>query len=126
MHIQLATQKPFTKILFLEIPKKKNTEVSLLKSLFIGIPLKVKRIPIDNFQKIKNGVVYFPYSSDIEQKHIGTYRVTEQIFWFGTDKYGRDFFSRILYGSRISLSIGLIAVLLSLIIGITFGLISIL
>ena len=45
----------------------------------------------------------------------------ESIFLLGTDEQGRDLFSRILHGSRTSLTIGLIGVAMSLTLGITLG-----
>lgn len=41
--------------------------------------------------------------------------------WFGTDEYGRDVFSRILYGGRYSLLIGLLATAFSLVAGVFIG-----
>jgi len=47
--------------------------------------------------------------------------LTTRTYWLGTDKAGRDELSRLLLGTRISLGIGLVAVLISLVIGVSVG-----
>ena len=42
-------------------------------------------------------------------------------YLLGADKYGRDIFSRMIYGSRISLSIGLVAIVVTFILGVSIG-----
>ena len=45
-------------------------------------------------------------------------------YWFGTDMLGRDVYSRVLYGARVSLTVGLAVAILSTLIGLTIGLVT--
>ena len=63
---------------------------------------------------------YSPYKIDI----LHSLRGSTADHWLGTDENGRDVFSRVLFGARTSLLIGLVAVLFSAAAGILLGLIS--
>ena len=56
-----------------------------------------------------------------QQDYITQHLIATRTFWLGTDRYGRDILSRLLVGSRVTLAVGMVAVLLSLTIGIILG-----
>jgi peptide/nickel transport system permease protein len=59
-------------------------------------------------------LILLGYSQSYRQKKT----LLKKDLYLGTDKYGRDLLSRMLIGSRVSISIGVVAVLISLIVGI--------
>ena len=62
-----------------------------------------------------------PYSPLVQ--HPGSeLAVPSGTFWVGTDEFGRDLFSRIVYGSRISLFVGVLAVVIGSVVGVSSGL----
>ncbi|MGK5509605.1 ABC transporter permease [Brevibacillus formosus] len=61
-----------------------------------------------------------PYSYSDQSLLIKNQEISAE-HWFGTDELGRDMFARTWYGARISLTIGIVAALIDLVIGVTVG-----
>lgn len=70
--------------------------------------------------------VFAPYAAHFSPDEMTGIPKTapNSVYWFGTDNYGRDIFSRILYGSRVSLQVGIIAVGIAASAGYVLGLVS--
>lgn len=64
-----------------------------------------------------------PYSP-AKQKIIESLKPPSAAHWLGTDELGRDIFSRVLYGGRVSLQVGVVSVGLAMLVGTTLGLIA--
>jgi len=79
---------------------------------------KTKRLPLRIFVK---GDPYKLWNLIPADRHLFGLANEERIYLFGADRLGRDLFSRIIYGSRISLSIGLVGVTISLVLGVLIG-----
>ena len=108
---------------------------NLFHKLLFGQKLNFKKIPIVYHEIINDTVFFIEYPNSFDKNKLkkilindliidnNTYIHTQK-FILGTDKFGRDLFSRIILGSRLSLSVGLFSVFISLIIGLLFGLLA--
>jgi oligopeptide transport system permease protein len=63
---------------------------------------------------------YSPYAQDLTRRFVGP----SASFWFGTDEFGRDMWTRVWAGTRVSLYIAFLAALLDMFVGVTYGAIS--
>lgn len=133
MHLSIHSQPPGFETKMLLVPQKNG---SRKQYFFSGNLNPDEEIPIEEIRWLENGLEFkrvgnatdyfetlrldqFPEGttqSSIEKNYIKIKK-----FYLGTDKYGRDLLSRLLIGSRISISIGFVAVIISLIIGILLG-----
>ena len=133
MHLSIHSKKPGFEVKMLNIPSQLENTQSFFSKLFFGTINTDTEIPITDV-KVENGQLsYTEYASDgligeTKQIPISSFpnndyqkHIKQKTFLFGTDKYGRDYLSRILIGARISFFIGFIAVFISLAIGIFMG-----
>src|SRR5829696_418125 len=60
---------------------------------------------------------YDPYASD----YAATWQKPNAAHWLGTDDLGRDVLARLIYGSRISISVGILSQLVIVLIGLPLG-----
>ncbi len=128
-HIEIHTERPLFKTLLFKDYSKNKVNQSWLNRIFYGNKNHPLEKPINSY-KIKNDTLVlqlFSKDSGVIKSEIiplngkNDYKIETKTFYLGTDKYGRDYLSRMLVGTRISFFIGFIAVFISLIIGITIG-----
>ena len=130
MHLSIHSKSIGFKTKMVVIKNRKMLEKK--GSFFLGKSNFFKEIPIkdylfeDGYVKIQPYGYPKNYFEHLDDKLVTTVNfesdhLKEKFFPLGTDIYGRDLLSRLIIGTRISLSIGFIAVFISLIIGIILG-----
>lgn len=102
--------------------------VNTVKALFVGESEKAGFENGENYQIMGEQVRYIDLSGQVQEttraqliKEFEEQNIEERNYWLGTDKAGRDMLSRLMFGTRISLSIGFLSVLISMVLGIIFG-----
>ncbi len=110
----ISTDKEQNKFLL----KKTNTvKYSVDNSMQFFDSLQSKNELFEIFQKGKKSELL---KNEVELLN-GVPKITNKLFLFGTDELGRDIFTRIIYGARVSLIIAFFTVIIALLIGIGFG-----
>jgi peptide/nickel transport system permease protein len=129
-------KSPLSSVKVLHLNKRENSEKTSLEK-FINYKNKIIKpsyneniIFINNVEVKSDHIIYSQKQtqkeidiSDIRIKD-GIPLVTSKTFILGTDEFGRDIFTQLIYGARISMLVGIGAVVVSLLIGVSFGFIA--
>ena len=133
MHLSIHSKSPGFEVQMLTIPSGIENKQSFISKSLFGRTNTDTEVPITAYEVVNDQLHYTEYASDGLkglEKQIdlsvfpnSAYRsyIETRNFIFGTDKYGRDYLSRILIGSRISFFIGFVAVFISLLVGLIMG-----
>ncbi len=98
-------------------------KTNLLGKIKTAITRSLER---DLKKEIADGLAQFPIDREIEVNdrltaHITATKMHERRYYLGTDYSGRDMLSRIIYGGQVSIAIGLVGTITSVLIGIVLG-----
>lgn len=117
---------------FAKLEKKKTLEISVERqSVWKDIWKELKKNKVAMVSVVLLAILiiavllaplspYDPYKLDASQKLQGI----SSSHWFGTDEYGRDYFTRTLYGGRVSLLVGFMSMIMTVVIGTSLGVFS--
>lgn len=128
-YLELATLKPMSRVEFTYIDDGlPQPTTGWLHKMLYGEELAYTAIPTYRTTAVGDSVEIESYTgslpNDGEVRRVGKRQIVgseTRTFLLGTDGYGRDVLSMIVIGGRVSLSVGFIAVLIALVIGITLG-----
>ena len=127
--LEVGGSKPGFTQSFIKVKKERDVALSgFLKQLMSGKEDAYYYVPIVSYEKKGDSIIVQKYIDEgiAERQGYLLRQLTDQpiiqsTFYFGTDKFGRDILSRLIVGTRVSLSVGLITIIISLSIGLVLG-----
>ncbi len=127
--LEIGGQKPGYQQMFLLVKKPAPAaREGLLTKLISGRRDSLEYLPISGWENRGDSLVVQKYIDEGLTERLAYHKnmltknpVVSRQFFAGTDKYGRDILSRLIIGTRISLGVGFITVIISLTVGIFLG-----
>ncbi|MBR1769472.1 MAG: ABC transporter permease [Bacteroidales bacterium] len=127
-HLEIAVKKPGFKVDMLQISDREAVKQNIFKTMLFGKVSSTTNIPIYSHRNTEKGLEYEIFTGDNpnggEIKYLDKnteYRIKTRTYPLGTDRYGRCLLSQLIIGTRVSVSVGFIAIIIAIVIGITLG-----